>query len=114
MKPASRTGRPAALSLAASSALATLMLLSGCGGGSGSAGATSPVSQVPTPPADPGPISNDPGADPIPTDAFGTYWNLCAAPRTGLDSQGKAFPDRQGTLLDELKFLRAWGNDYYL
>jgi C-terminal processing protease CtpA/Prc len=112
MKPAFRPRRPAVFSLAASTTLAALMLLSGCGGGGGSSGSTSPVSQVPTPPVDPGP--GTPGTDPIPTDAFGTYWNQCAAPRTGLDSQGKPFPDRQGTLTDELKFLRAWANDYYL
>jgi carboxyl-terminal processing protease len=110
MKPVSAHGRPAVLSLAASTTFAMMVLLSGCGGGGGSSTPTSPVSQVPTPPVDPGPVA----ADPIPSDAFGTYWNLCATPRTGLDSQGKPFPDRQGTLLDELKFLRAWANDYYL
>jgi C-terminal processing protease CtpA/Prc len=110
---ARRAVRSTAFSLAASSTLATLLLLSGCGGGSSGSGNVSPISQVPVPPVDPTSPS-DPQADPIPTDAFGTYWNLCAAPRTGVDAQGKAYPDRQGSLLDELKFLRAWANDYYL
>jgi hypothetical protein len=105
-----RLGRSTLLPLALSSTLATLMLLSGCGGGGGSPGSTStsPVAQIP--PADPVPTPSDP----IPSGAFTTYWNMCAAPRTGLDSEGKAYPDRQGTLLDELKFLRAWANEYYL
>jgi hypothetical protein len=108
-----RAGRVTVLPFAISSTLATLMLLSGCGGGGGSSGTTnvSPVTQVPvTSTTSP----SDPQADAIPTDAFGTYWNLCAAPRTGLDPQGHPYPDRKGTLLDEMKFLRAWANDYYL
>jgi C-terminal processing protease CtpA/Prc len=117
MKPAPvRTTR---LRGAISSTLAALMLLAGCGGGGGSPGAAGnpgPVSQdpgtpPPVPPSDPVP---DPQPDPIPHDAFTTYWNLCAAPRTGTDNSGKPFPDQQGTLLDELKFLRAWADDYYL
>ena len=48
-------------------------------------------------------------------DAFSTYWNLCAKPRTGIDPYtGKAYPDKQGTLRDELTFLRAWSHQYYL
>ncbi|MET0981756.1 MAG: S41 family peptidase, partial [Telluria sp.] len=48
-------------------------------------------------------------------DAFSTYWNLCARPRTGIDPYtGKAYPDKQGTLRDELTFLRAWTHQYYL
>ncbi|TFW30118.1 S41 family peptidase [Massilia horti] len=95
--------RPAGLPVALISSLALLSLLAGCGGGGGSSGS----SQFP----DPGSSSQ---GDPIPTDVFNTYWNLCAAPRKGVDIDGKPYPDRQGTLLDELKFLRGWANDYYL
>ncbi|MBD8532423.1 MULTISPECIES: S41 family peptidase [unclassified Massilia] len=48
-------------------------------------------------------------------DAFNTYWNLCAKPRSGIDPYtGKAYPDKQGTLRDELTFLRAWTHQNYL
>ena len=52
--------------------------------------------------------------DAIPND-YQAYANLCAKPRSGVDAfTGQTFPDRQGTLLDELKFLRAYTNQYYL
>src|ERR1700722_17746843 len=39
----------------------------------------------------------------------------CLAPRTGTDpTTSKAYPDRQGPLLDELNWLRSWTNDLYL
>jgi hypothetical protein len=39
----------------------------------------------------------------------------CVAPRTGNDPvTGKPYPDRQGTLLNELNWLRSWTNDLYL
>jgi hypothetical protein len=44
---------------------------------------------------------------------FNTYWNKCAAPRSGVDASGKPFPDKQGTLLDELRFLRGWIDEDY-
>ncbi len=95
------------------SALAAALLLAACGGGGGapSIGGTTP------PPT--GSTGGDGGGtvapDPIPssTETWG-YWNSCAKPRTGVDASGKAFPDRQGTLLDELRFLRGWADTYYL
>lgn len=86
-------------------AVAALLALSGCGGGGGSPGATNVA------PSDPAPIT---GPDPIPQDVFNTYWNKCAAPRTGVNASGKPYPDRQGTLLDELRFLRGWIDEDYL
>ncbi len=90
-------------------------MLSACGGGGGggggnpggtgnaggSVGTTTPTDPVGTAP------------DPIPTD-FMSYQNLCAKPRTGVDATGLAFPDRQGTLQDEMTFLRGWADRYYL
>jgi len=39
----------------------------------------------------------------------------CATPRTGIDPfTNRPYPDRQGTLDDEKKFLRAWTDDLYL
>ncbi|HWJ93439.1 MAG TPA: S41 family peptidase [Telluria sp.] len=102
-------------------ALAALLLAS-CGGGGGApsiGGYTGGGStgQQPTPaPPPPPPVSETP-ADPIPSadQVWGTYWNMCANPRTGVDPYtGQPFPDKQGTLLDEMKFLRGWADAYYL
>lgn len=107
-----------------SSSLAALFVLAGCGGGGGSPGVTNaPIAQnppptAPTPPTTPPPVANQPTPEDLNPnllgDAYSTYWNKCAVPRTGRDASGKAYPDVQGTLLDELKFLRAWTNQYYL
>ena len=101
------TGRmPSSLRLICTS-LAAAFTLAACGGGGGSPGET-----MTTPP----PISST-GEPDVRTlgDAFSTYWNLCAKPRTGIDPYtGKPYPDKQGTLKDELTFLRAWSHQYYL
>ncbi|MCC2974592.1 S41 family peptidase [Massilia sp. IC2-476] len=106
--------------------LAAAAVLAGCGGGGGSPGiGTRPdqTGQQPTPPVNPNPPANPnpPVGTPSPEDlnpnllaASTTYANMCAKPRTGVDLFGRPFPDRQGTLLDELKFLRAWANENYL
>jgi carboxyl-terminal processing protease len=98
--------------------LVAAFTLAGCGGGGGSPGALDSVGTLPpvnVPPVGTAPNSS---ADPDVTtlgDAFDTYWNKCEKPRTGIDpTTGKAYPDRQGTLRDELTFLRAWSHQYYL
>ncbi|WP_091870306.1 S41 family peptidase [Massilia yuzhufengensis] len=107
------------------SLFAASFVLAGCGGGGGSPGVGANPGQTgqnppPTIPVTPTPpVTSTPptAADLDPNtlgNAFTTYWNLCAKPRTGLDPDGRPFPDKQGTLLDELKFLRAWSNEYYL
>jgi C-terminal processing protease CtpA/Prc len=110
----SPTTRPARLTASLRlicTGLAAALTLAACGGGGGGTGTLSNP-PVGTPPGNTG------AADPdIATlgDAFDTYWNLCAKPRTGIDPYtGKAYPDKQGTLYDELTFLRAWSNQYYL
>jgi C-terminal processing protease CtpA/Prc len=98
------------------SVFAAALLLAGCGGGGGSPNAggstTSGSGGGGTTP--PPPTGDTP--DPIPdiNTVWNQLWNSCASPRTGVDASGKAFPDRQGTLLDELKFLRGWEDQYYL
>jgi carboxyl-terminal processing protease len=79
----------------------TAALLGGCGGGGG----------TPAPP--PGPKA--------PTWVQGqfaaesTFAAMCLTPRTGIDpGTAKPYPDTQGTLLDELNWLRSWTNDLYL
>jgi carboxyl-terminal processing protease len=118
-----RLGRTTAITGLIPSALAAALLLGGCGGGGGAANSGGSSGTGAQPPG-PGPITDPvnppaPGAgepDAIPGEnaVWGTYWNACAAPRTGLDASGKPYPDRQGTLLDELKFLRGWADRYYL
>jgi hypothetical protein len=112
------TSLPAPIARAAGLAaplLAATLMLSACGGGGGgsSSAASTPVAADPgtTTPATPTTPVTAP--DPIPTD-FISYQNLCAAPRMGVDASGLAFPDRQGLLSDEMKFLRGWADRYYL
>lgn len=117
MSSQNRPFRPAFPSRLTISALAALLVLAGCGGGGGSPDVgTRPATGQTTTPAPA--ASNQPTPEDLNpnllSDAFSTYANLCAKPRTGLDAGGRAFPDRQGTLLDELKFLRAWTNESYL
>jgi len=91
---------PTAFSRLFASAFVALLTLSACGGGGGSSSTSTPVSNTPTP-------------DPIVAD-YTTEQNLCAKPRTGVDAEGVPFPDRQGTLQDEMKFLRGWIDKTYL
>lgn len=78
--------------------IAVSMLLVACGGGGGSSGSGS------TPAT---------GFASLP--AASTLAQSCAAPRTGTDPYtGKAYTDRQGSLLDEQNWLAAWTNDLYL
>jgi len=52
----------------------------------------------------------------VPTEilAADVYANRCEAPRKGEDAAGDAFPDKNGSLLDEQLFLRSWIDDTYL
>jgi carboxyl-terminal processing protease len=46
--------------------------------------------------------------------AASTFQNRCAVVRTGVDAQGRVFPDQAGTLAQELFWLRSWTNQTYL
>ena len=99
-------------------ALAVLMTLSACGGGGGgsSNSGSTPVANNPgtgTTPSNP----TQPTSPTNPTDTAGylASQNLCAVPRTGIDATtGLAYPDRQGTLKDEMTFLKGWIDTTYL
>ena len=41
-------------------------------------------------------------------EAASTFKDQCAAPRSGVDIEGNAFPDQAGALIDELFWLRSW------
>ncbi len=86
-----------------------LLALSACGGGGGGGGGSSGGSTgggVVTPT---GPTWTQ-GV----FQAASTFENRCASPRTGVDAQGRAFPDQAGSLAQELFYLRSWTNQTYL
>jgi carboxyl-terminal processing protease len=87
--------------------LAVSALLSACGGGGGDPGVGSGATPVTSTPGERAP-------DRVPTQTYADLHNLCAAPRSGRAPDGTAYTDRQGTLLDEMKFLRRWTDDQYL
>ncbi len=82
--------------------VASLLLATGCGGGGG--GSSAAVATAPQ----------------LPTwtqgvfQASSTFENRCANVRTGVDSQGRAFPDLAGSTTEELFWLRSWTNQTYL
>lgn len=75
-------------------------LLSACGGGSDAGSETQKT--------------------PLPTWQRGVFEdasifkNKCENPRTGVDSNGKAYPDTAGSALHEKHWLRSWSNNTYL
>ncbi|KQQ32595.1 peptidase S41 [Duganella sp. Leaf126] len=84
-------------------ALVAAAVLSGCGGGGGSAGATASASTG----------SGAAGA----TDTRSDYVKLagaCQRPRSGTSATGVRFTDRQGSLSDELKWVRSFIDETYL
>jgi hypothetical protein len=93
-------------------------LLSACGGGGQDAPATPadpPVVVTPpvTPPVEP-PVVPPPPVDPNARPDWVTLADHCATPRTGDDAAGFPYPDLQGTLTDEMKWLRSYYDETYL
>ena len=86
----------------------TVALLSGCGGGGSGGNSVTPV--TPTPP-----VSNGPSWEPGVYESQSTFIAKCEMPRTGTDPfTGSAYPDSQGSALEEKLWLRSWTNDTYL
>jgi hypothetical protein len=86
--------------LAAALFAAVLGACSGGGGGGGGGGAT---------PGPTGPTWTQGVFQPA-----SAFKDFCATVRTGSDSQGRPFPDKAGSLLQELFWLRSWTNETYL
>ena len=79
-------------------------ILTACGGGGGGGGGSGGSGTSPPPSWVQGQFARE-----------STYAAMCVTPRTGVDpGTQKAYPDTQGTLLDELNWLRSWTNDLYL
>jgi carboxyl-terminal processing protease len=77
-------------------------ILTACGGGGGSGAGTPP------PPPPTGWVQGQFAPE-------SNFAEMCVTPRTGIDpGTQKPYPDVQGTLLDELNWLRSWNNDLYL
>jgi len=85
-------------------ALCTLLAACGGGGGGGGGGAAPPFGGSATP------LTWTPGS----YLSANTFKNFCQSPRSGVDQEGAAFPDRPGSLLQELFWLRSWTNETYL
>ncbi|MET0280606.1 MAG: S41 family peptidase [Steroidobacteraceae bacterium] len=86
-------------------ALALLCGLCSCGGGGDAA-----IAPAAPPAGAAGTIPYTAGVYP----ASSTFANQCAVPRTGVDPQGRRWPDAAGSLLAEKHFLRSWTNELYL
>ena len=96
-------------SLAVAAAFFGLSACSGGGGGGGGGGGASPP---PPPPPPPPPAGTTYQAGVYPASA--QFEQQCENPRTGVDIEGTPFPDEQGTLAEELFWLRSWTNETYL
>ena len=90
----------------------TISLLAGCGGGSGSSN-TPPVVTTPTTPTTP--VTTEPEWEAGVYEPQSQYLAKCETPRSGIDPfTNRAYPDTQGTAMDEKLWLRTWTNDTYL
>ena len=90
----------------------TISLLTGCGGGGGSS-STPPVATTPTTPTTP--VTSAPKWEAGVYEPQSQFIAKCETPRTGIDPfTGNAYPDTQGTAMDEKLWLRSWTNDTYL
>ena len=87
----------------------TISLLTGCGGGGGSS-SNPPVATTPTTP-----VTSEPKWEAGVYEPQSEFIAKCETPRTGIDPfSGSAYPDTQGTAMDEKLWLRSWTNDTYL
>ncbi|MEO1574785.1 MAG: peptidase, partial [Pseudomonadota bacterium] len=85
--------------------VAAALLLAGCGGGGGGA----------DPFVAPPPVGSNGDWERGVFQPSGNFKASCAAPRTGIDpATGQRYPDRAGSLIDELNFLRSFSDETYL
>ncbi len=94
--------RMGCIKIAAAAVMGATALTACSGGGGGSSAAPAP-----SPPSGPSYQSGEfaPASQ---------FTDLCERPRSGVDSEGNAFPDEQGERIDELFWLRSWTNETYL
>lgn len=86
-------------------------LIAGCGGGGGG----STVEREEPTPVTPPPTGDGPTWEAGVFEPQSTFVARCETPRTGIDPfTGNAYPDTQGSALEEKLWLRSWTNDTYL
>lgn len=86
-------------------AIMTASVLVSCGGGGGGGSTPAPQSSTAAPLSD------------FQRGHFSAYQNfrqMCESPRSGVDANGRTFPDVQGSTEDENYWLRSWSNELYL
>mgnify|MGYP000091051775 CR=1 FL=1 len=89
-------------------------LIAGCGGGGGSTVEREEPTPVTPPPTTP-PTGDGPTWEAGVFEPQSTFVARCETPRTGIDPfTGNAYPDTQGSALEEKLWLRSWTNDTYL
>ena len=87
----------------------TISLLAGCGGSGGSSNSSAVVTTPSTP------VTPDPTWEAGVYEPQSQFIAKCETPRSGIDPfTGSAYPDTQGTAMDEKLWLRSWTNDTYL
>ncbi len=89
-----------------------VLALSGCGGGGGGGGGGGSGTIPPPPP--PPPTGGNPTWTRGVFAPASDFKDRCAVPRTGVDLEGRPFPDRPGSTLLEMFWLRSWTNETYL
>lgn len=97
--------------LAAGVAAVAISMLSACGGGGGSSPAPAPT---PTPTPSPTPTGSGISWTQGVFEPAVNFEARCETPRSGVDIEGNAFSDIQGSLEEELFWLRSWTNETYL
>lgn len=97
--------------LSASALLLGAAALTACGGGGGGS-SSAPTSVSPPPPPPPPPPGPSWTAGVF--EAANTFKDQCLAPRSGVNIEGDAFTDQQGSLAEELFWLRSWTEETYL
>jgi hypothetical protein len=110
---ADRNRRYARAKLLAAAACLSALTLASCGGGGGGGSTPAPTpTPTPNPPPPPPPsgVTWSPGV----FQAASTFKDRCELPRTGNDLNGRPFPDRAGSALEERHWLRSWTNETYL
>ncbi len=97
--------------IAATAAITGAAIITACSGGGGGGGSTN-ASPPPPPPPPPPPagITWQQGS----FAASSTFADQCEVVRTGTDIEGNAFPDQDGSLVEELFWLRSWTDETYL
>ncbi|GAB5459664.1 MAG: S41 family peptidase [Henriciella sp.] len=96
--------------LSASALLLGAAALTACGGGGGG-GSSTPTTLSPPPPPPP---ASGPSWTAGVFEAASTFKDQCLAPRSGVNIEGDPFTDQQGTLEEELFWLRSWTEETYL